>query len=197
MSRLRKRRSETLRLRPLRRQPQYLCTGNRNTHTFELYPGSRRRTAHPDVGQPEPEPELPISRDGTISFPDSGPVTVAGLSFDEARQQIRKRISEQYIGVEASVTLGELRSMRVFVLGEARNPGSYSVSSLSTITNALYVSGGIKQNGSLRNVQHKRNGKLVGTLDVYDLCKKATAAQTIACSRAMSSLSHPWASVPA
>lgn len=107
--------------------------------------------------------ELPISRDGTISFPDSGPFTVAGLSFDEARQQIRKRVSEQYIGVEASITLGELRSMRVFVLGEARNPGSYTVSSLSTITNALYVSGGVKQNGSLRNVQHKRNGKLVGT----------------------------------
>ncbi len=113
--------------------------------------------------------ELPISRDGSISFPQSGPMSVAGLSFDEARQQITKRVSEQYIGVEASVSLGELRSMRVFVLGEARNPGSYSVSSLSTITNALYVSGGIKQTGSLRNVQHKRDGKLVGTLDLYDL----------------------------
>lgn len=113
--------------------------------------------------------ELPISRDGTFSFPQSGPMSVAGLSFDEVRQQIKKRVSEQYIGVEASVSLGELRSMRVFVLGEARNPGSYSVSSLSTITNALYVSGGIKQTGSLRNVQHKRDGKLVGTLDLYDL----------------------------
>jgi protein involved in polysaccharide export with SLBB domain len=120
--------------------------------------------------------ELPISRDGTISFPDSGPVTVAGLSFDEARQQIRKRVSEQYIGVEASITLGELRSMRVFVLGEARNPGSYTVSSLSTITNALYVSGGVKQNGSLRNVQHKRNGNLVGTLDLYDLLLKGDSS---------------------
>lgn len=113
--------------------------------------------------------ELPIGRDGTISFPQSGPMSIAGLSFDEARQQIRKQVSEQYIGVQASVSLGELRSMRVFVLGEARNPGSYSVSSLSTITNALYVSGGIKQTGSLRNLQHKRDGKLVGTLDLYDL----------------------------
>ncbi|MCG8523339.1 MAG: SLBB domain-containing protein [Pseudomonadales bacterium] len=113
--------------------------------------------------------ELPVSRDGTISFPDSGPLSVAGLSFDEARAQIRKRVSEQYIGVKASVSLGELRSMRVFVLGEARNPGSYTVSSLSTITNALYVSGGIRQTGSLRNVQHKRDGKLLGTLDLYDL----------------------------
>ncbi|WP_273426597.1 SLBB domain-containing protein [Marinobacter sp.] len=113
--------------------------------------------------------ELPISRDGSISFPQSGPMSIAGLSFDDAKQQIKKRISEQYIGVEASVSLGELRSMRVFVLGESRNPGSYSVSSLSTITNALYVSGGIKQTGSLRNLQHKRNGNLVGTLDLYDL----------------------------
>lgn len=113
--------------------------------------------------------ELPISRDGSISFPESGPMNLAGLSFDEARQQIKKRVSQQYIGVDASVSLGELRSMRVFVLGESRNPGSYSVSSLSTITNALYVSGGIKQTGSLRTVQHKRDGKLVGTLDLYDL----------------------------
>ena len=120
--------------------------------------------------------DLPISRDGTISFPLSGPMSVAGLSFDEARQQIRKQVSEQYIGVQASVSLGELRSMRVFVLGEARNPGSYSVSSLSTITNALYVSGGIKVNGSLRNLQHKRNGKLVGTLDLYDLLLKGDSS---------------------
>ena len=113
--------------------------------------------------------DLPVSRDGTISFPNSGPLSVAGLGFDEARQQIRTRVQEQYIGVQASVSLGELRSIRVFVLGEARNPGSYTVSSLSTITNALYVSGGIQQTGSLRNVQHKRNGELVGTLDLYDL----------------------------
>jgi protein involved in polysaccharide export with SLBB domain len=120
--------------------------------------------------------ELPVSRDGTISFPDSGPLSVAGLSFDEAREQIRTRVSEQYIGVQASVSLGELRSMRVFVLGEARNPGSYTVSSLSTITNALYVSGGIKQTGSLRNVQHKRDGKLLGTLDLYELLLKGDSS---------------------
>jgi protein involved in polysaccharide export with SLBB domain len=120
--------------------------------------------------------ELPISRDGTVSFPQSGPMSVAGLSFNEASQQIRKQVSEQYIGVQASVSLGELRSMRVFVLGEARNPGSYSVSSLSTITNALYVSGGIEQTGSLRNVQHKREGKLVGTLDLYDLLLKGDSS---------------------
>ncbi|MEP0003456.1 MULTISPECIES: SLBB domain-containing protein [Marinobacter] len=120
-------------------------------------------------GKENQQLELPVSRAGTISFPQSGPQTIAGLSFDEARQQIKKLVSEQYIGVQASVTLGELRSMRVFVLGEARNAGSYTVSSLSTITNALYVSGGIKRTGSLRKIQHKRDGKLVGELDLYDL----------------------------
>jgi protein involved in polysaccharide export with SLBB domain len=120
-------------------------------------------------GKENQQLELPVSRDGTISFPQSGPQAVAGLTFDQARQQIKKRVSEQYIGVQASVSLGELRSMRVFVLGEARNAGSYTVSSLSTITNALYVSGGIKRTGSLRKIQHKRDGKLVGELDLYDL----------------------------
>ncbi len=120
-------------------------------------------------GKENQQLELPVSRDGTISFPQSGPQTIAGLTFDQARQQIKKRVSEQYIGVQASVTLGELRSMRVFVLGEARNAGSYTVSSLSTITNALYVSGGIQRTGSLRNIQHKRDGKLIGVLDLYDL----------------------------
>lgn len=120
-------------------------------------------------GKENQQLELPISRDGTVSFPQSGPQTVAGLTFDQARQQIKNRVSEQYIGVQASVSLGELRSMRVFVLGEARNAGSYTVSSLSTMTNALYVSGGIKRTGSLRNIQHKRDGKLIGELDLYDL----------------------------
>jgi len=120
-------------------------------------------------GKENQQLELPVSRDGTLSFPQSGPQTVAGLTFDQAREQIKKRVSEQYIGVQASVSLGELRSIRVFVLGEARNAGSYTVSSLSTITNALYVSGGIKRTGSLRKIQHKRDGKLVGELDLYDL----------------------------
>lgn len=120
-------------------------------------------------GKENQQLELPVSRDGTISFPQSGPQTIAGLNFDQARQQIKKLVSEQYIGVQASVTLGELRSMRVFVLGEARNAGSYTVSSLSTITNVLYVSGGIERTGSLRKIQHKRDGKVIGELDLYDL----------------------------
>ncbi|GGE57766.1 sugar transporter [Streptosporangium jomthongense] len=112
---------------------------------------------------------LTVSRDGTIDMPERGPIVVAGMSFQQVRDEISKLVAEQYIGVKAAVSLGELRSMRVFVLGETRTPGSYSVSSLSTITNALYVSGGIRHTGSLRNIQLKRNGKVVSTLDLYDL----------------------------
>jgi len=115
---------------------------------------------------------LTVSRDGTIDMPERGPVVVAGMSFQQVRDEIGKLVAEQYIGVKAAVSLGELRSMRVFVLGETRTPGSYSVSSLSTVTNALYVSGGIRHTGSLRNIQLKRNGKVVSTLDLYDLLLK-------------------------
>lgn len=115
---------------------------------------------------------LMVSRDGSIDMPERGPIVVAGMSFQQVRDEISKLVAEQYIGVKAAVSLGELRSMRVFVLGETRTPGSYSVSSLSTITNALYVSGGIRHTGSLRNIQLKRDGKVVNTLDLYDLLLK-------------------------
>ncbi|MGP4846114.1 SLBB domain-containing protein [Marinobacter sp. 1Y8] len=115
---------------------------------------------------------LPISRSGTIEFPQHGPLSLAGQSFDDARARIENLVSEQYIGVRASVGLGELRSIRVFILGEARHPGAYTVSSLSTVTNALFVSGGVRTSGSLRKIAHKRNGKLVSTLDLYDLLLK-------------------------
>lgn len=112
---------------------------------------------------------LVVNRDGAINFPELGPIQVAGLGFDQMRQLLQDRVSQQMIGVTASVSMGELRSIRIFVLGEASRPGAYSVSSLSTITNALFASGGVKPIGSLRNIQHKRNGQVIGTLDLYDL----------------------------
>lgn len=112
---------------------------------------------------------LIVTREGTLNFPEIGPLSVAGLRFGELRQLLQQRVNEQMIGVTASITMGPLRSIRVFVLGDAYRPGSYTVSALSTMTNALFVSGGISDIGSLRNVQLKRNGKLVTTLDLYDL----------------------------
>ena len=112
---------------------------------------------------------LVVGRDGILNVPEIGPVAVAGLTFDNMQALLRERISEQKIGVRASITMGPLRSIRVFVLGDAYRPGSYTVSSLSTMTNALFVSGGINSIGSLRNVQLKRGGNTVTTLDLYDL----------------------------
>jgi polysaccharide biosynthesis/export protein len=113
--------------------------------------------------------ELTVERDGRINFPKLGPIMVSAMSFIEARTVIEQRVAKQLIGTHVSVTMGDLRSIRVFVLGEAKKPGSYTVSGLSTMTNALFVSGGVKQIGSLRNIQLKRNGRLVTTLDLYDL----------------------------
>jgi protein involved in polysaccharide export with SLBB domain len=79
------------------------------------------------------------------------------------------RINAQMIGVQASISMGELRSMQIFVLGEAYKPGAYTVSSLSTITHALVVSGGVSDIASLRNIQLKRAGKIIASLDLYDL----------------------------
>lgn len=115
---------------------------------------------------------LPVNRDGTILFPDLGPLSVAGLTFAELKEFLLTTIEKQMIGVKASITLGQLRSIRVFVLGEAISPGSYPVNSLSTVTNALFASGGVTPIGSLRNIQLKRNGKVITTIDLYDLLLK-------------------------
>ena len=112
---------------------------------------------------------LPVSREGTINFPEIGPINVSGLTFAQMRDTLNQRVMEQMIGVRASITLGELRSIRVFVLGDVVRPGSYTVSGLSTITNALYASGGVKPIGSLRNIALRRDGATVATLDLYEL----------------------------
>ena len=112
---------------------------------------------------------LVVNRDGRINFPSLGPIAVSGQRFDDARARIEERVSEEMINTRVVVTMGELRSMRIFALGEVDQPGSHEVSGLSTITNALLVSGGVTDIGSLRNIQLKRGGKLVRTLDLYDL----------------------------
>jgi polysaccharide export outer membrane protein len=112
---------------------------------------------------------LTVGRDGRIKFPKLGPISVSGMGFDAARAALEHRVAQQLIGTQVSLTMGDLRSIRVFVLGEAEKPGSYTVSGLSTMTNALFVSGGVKTIGSLRNIELKRNGHLVAVLDLYDL----------------------------
>lgn len=112
---------------------------------------------------------LVVARDGHINLPDLGPINVGGQTFEQVKSEIEARVQRQMIGVHASVSMGDTRSIRVFVVGEAKYPGSYTVSGLATITSALYAAGGAKTTGSLRNIELKRNGALVRQLDLYDL----------------------------
>ena len=112
---------------------------------------------------------LEINREGFVDFPDLGPVGLAGLTYGEAKKMLQARISSQTIGTQVSISMGLLRSMQIFVLGEAFKPGAYTVSSLSTVTHALINSGGVTDIGSLRNIQLKREGKVIAELDLYDL----------------------------
>lgn len=120
---------------------------------------------------------LTVSRSGTIDLPNSGPVSVNGLTFEKLQTQLSRKIAKQYTGVESNISLGELRSIRIIITGEAYKPGSYTVSSLSTITQALFVSGGVSDIASLRNIQLKRAGKTIVTFDLYDLLMKGDASK--------------------
>lgn len=113
--------------------------------------------------------EIPIDRGGSLSLPELGPVTVAGLSFNSMRDDIARRASEQLIGTQVSVTLSELRSIQAILVGDVEAPGSYTVSALATMMDVLFAGGGISENGSLRNVQLKRGGRVITKLDLYEL----------------------------
>lgn len=112
---------------------------------------------------------LVVGRDGRINFPELGPINVSGQLFTQVKTSIEEHVARQMIGVRASVSMSDTRSIRVFVLGEANRPGSYTISGLGTITSALYAAGGVKPIGSLRNIELKRQGALVRTLDLYNL----------------------------
>lgn len=113
--------------------------------------------------------QLVVNRDGTVNLPSLGPVPVAGLGYDLAKARIEDQVASQMIGTRAYVSVGALRSVQVFVMGEAIRPGSYTVSGLSTMTNALFASGGVTEIGSLRAIQLKRDGRVVRELDLYDM----------------------------
>jgi len=122
---------------------------------------------------------LTVGRDGRVNFPEIGPVSVGGQSFESVRASIESRVERQMLGVRASVGLGDTRSIRVFVLGEANTPGSYTVSGFATVTSALFASGGVKPIGSLRDIQLKRQGAVIRRIDLYDLLLRGdTSADT-------------------
>ncbi len=122
---------------------------------------------------------MKVDRNGQIDFPEIGPLNVGGQNFEEVKELIQKQVSNQFIGVETSITLGKLRSIQVFILGDVVAPGSYTVSSLSSLTNALLASGGVKRIGSLRDITLKRDGEVVTEFDLYNLLLKGETKQDI------------------
>ena len=121
---------------------------------------------------------LVVDKEGVIQFPKIGPLSVAGQTFSELKELIHQK-AEAITGVNVNVSMGRLRSIQVFVLGEVKAPGVYTVSSLATVTNALLASGGPTRLGSLRDVQLKRNSHYKSKIDFYNfLMKGDTSADT-------------------
>jgi len=118
---------------------------------------------------------LVVDRNGAIEFPRIGTLSVAGLTFVQAKALIAGHLHKKAIGISSSITMGKLRSIRVFVLGDAAHPGSYMVSGLSTLSHALFAAGGVGKTGSLRHIQLKRNGKTIRELDLYDFLLKGNS----------------------
>jgi protein involved in polysaccharide export with SLBB domain len=106
---------------------------------------------------------------GDIFLPQAGRVSVSGVKFSQLGDVLRSALGRVYRNFDLNVSMGHLRSVQIFILGQARRPGTYMVSSLSTLVNALFASGGPSVRGSLRNVQLKRAGQVVTNMDLYDL----------------------------
>ncbi len=135
-------------------------------------------------GNSETTNRLKVSPEGSIRIPLVGPVSVGGLTIEQAKKRIISQLSTIYSGIangetSVNVTLGNIRSIKVSILGEINMPGSYTLSSLATVFNALYASGGPNENASFRNIKVIRNGKLISTVDVYEFLLKGEAKGNI------------------
>ena len=124
-------------------------------------------------GYSEVQNRVKVSPEGYVRIPNLGPVYVNGLTMEEARTRIRKQLSTIYGGINSGntsvqISLGNIRSIRVLLIGEIMRPGTYTVPSLATVANALYVSGGPNENGSFRSIQVIRNGQPAANFDLYD-----------------------------
>jgi Periplasmic protein involved in polysaccharide export len=110
-----------------------------------------------------------VDRTGSVSLPGAGTIHVAGVRFDHLTDFLRTQLARVYRNFDLNVNMGQLRSIQVFVVGEANMPGSYTLGSLSTLLNALFYAGGPKSQGSMRDIQLKRGGKTIDHFDLYDV----------------------------
>jgi len=118
--------------------------------------------------------EAYISREGEFILPPLGPLNLTGMTFAEASTLLKERVKSELIGSQATLTLSEVRSIDVYMLGEVYQPGKYTMSGLSSVSNALIVSGGVNESGSLRNISIKRNNETIATYDFYQFLLKGS-----------------------
>lgn len=121
------------------------------------------------IGSLNIDKKIRVSRDGSINIPEIGKVFIAGLELNEVNEMIKKIISDSFIGNSAFITLDEIRNIKVYILGNVPSPGLYTLNGNSNLMHALSVAGGISENGSYRDIELKRNGKLIGSSDLYSI----------------------------
>ncbi|MBL0161935.1 MAG: SLBB domain-containing protein [Bryobacterales bacterium] len=122
---------------------------------------------------------LTVDRSGAVYIPQAGNVHVSGLAYGQLAGHLQSQLSRVYRNFELSINMGQLRSIQVFVVGSARRPGTYTVSSLSTLVSVLFASGGPSSQGSMRNIQLRRGAAVVTEFDVYDLLLKGDKTRDV------------------
>ncbi|MNR81955.1 Polysialic acid transport protein KpsD precursor [compost metagenome] len=117
-----------------------------------------------------------ISRQGTIVYPGIGALSVSGMTYPQLVSFLEQRIRGGARDMNMSVRMGKLRTIRIFVVGNVKKPAAYTISALSSLSNAVMASGGPSKEGSLRNIQLKRDGKVIATFDYYDLLRRGDSS---------------------
>lgn len=130
-------------------------------------------------GSVQGEYSLTVDRNGQIDIPKVGAVHVSSLTYRQLREVLDREFARQFTNFQMNVTLDNLRTIQIYVVGQARFPGSYAVSSLSTLVSALFASGGPNKSGSLRNIQVRRGKKVIVTFDMYDFLLRGDKSKDI------------------
>ena len=130
-------------------------------------------------GQIDLDVHARVDRNGAIYIPKVGNVMVAGLRYDQLQGYLKSQIGRIYQNFDLNVSMGNLRSIDVYVVGQAKRPGRYTVSSLSTLANAIFASGGPSLAGSMRHIELKRGSKVITDFDLYDLLLKGDKSKDV------------------